>query len=172
MARLIIRLTDALGLARAAWIGHSISAQVCLAIAAFRPDLVTRLVLIGPTGGAPRARRVRQAAGIAREAARAPLRTIAAVAADYLRTSPRRYIAFWLAAGRDDALAHARRVTCPTLVVIGTQDPVVSADAIARLVGALPRARLIHVPAAGHALPHEDPAAMHRVVLPFLLGPH
>jgi pimeloyl-ACP methyl ester carboxylesterase len=170
MAALMTAFAGALRIDRAVWIGHSVSAQVCLALAAARPETATRLVLVGPTGGA-RKPRLRQAAGIAREALRAPFRSVATVAADYLRTSPRRYLALWLAAARDDTLAHARRVRCPTLILVGTADPVVPADAIARLLQALPDGRLMHVPGAGHALPHEDPAALHRIVLSFLSGP-
>jgi pimeloyl-ACP methyl ester carboxylesterase len=171
MARLLADFAAAAGVREAAWIGHSVSAQTCLALAANRPDLVTRLVLVGPTGASRRAL-LRQAAGLAREATRAPLRTIGAVAADYIHTSPRRYLALWLAAARADTLAHARRAHCPTLLVVGTADAVVPADALARLLDVLPDGRLIHVPGAGHALPHEDPVAFHRVILPFLTPGH
>lgn len=171
MAGLLGRFACAVGLREAAWIGHSVSAQTCLALAASRPDLVARLALIGPTG-ASRRPLLRQAAGIAREAVRAPLRTIGAVSLDYVRTSPRRYLALWLAAARDPTLAHARLVTCPTLLVVGTGDAVVPAHALSSLLDALPNGRLLHVPGAGHALPHEDPDGFHCVVMPFLQPGH
>ncbi|MDQ3880940.1 MAG: alpha/beta hydrolase, partial [Chloroflexota bacterium] len=68
-----------------------------------------------------------------------------------------------------------RKLPCvrvPTLVVRGGRDPIVPqawAEEVARL---LPRGRLVVIPGAAHAVNHDAPAALARVVLPFLTERH
>lgn len=168
LAQFFIDFADAVDTTSAAWIGHSLGAQVCLAIAARWPERASAIVLAGPTGLAPRARLSRQALGLAYEAARAPFSVVLTVARDYLRTSPRRYIGLWRRAAEDHPLQHAAALRCPCLILVGDRDRVVSRSGLQQLLQLAPSCQLAEVPGAGHALPREDPDSFHREGLRFL----
>jgi pimeloyl-ACP methyl ester carboxylesterase len=63
---------------------------------------------------------------------------------------------------------HARRVTCPTLVVAGADSPSVFAERQQLLLEWLPRADAFTLPEAGHLLHLEQPAAFVRALAGFL----
>jgi 3-oxoadipate enol-lactonase len=69
---------------------------------------------------------------------------------------------------RPDRTRALRDVRVPTLVVVGAEDraqPVAQSEAIAR---AIPGARLVVLPSAGHLSALEQPAAFDDVLVPFL----
>ena len=69
-----------------------------------------------------------------------------------------------------DVRAQARRITCPTLVIHGTEDgrvPYAKGEAIHQLV---PHARLLTIEAGGHATAVRDPVLFNRVVREFVGG--
>jgi len=61
-----------------------------------------------------------------------------------------------------------KRVTCPTLVVRGGRSDILLPEAAADTVAAIPNARLVEVPNAGHNIPSDDPRAFRTVVSEFL----
>ena len=63
---------------------------------------------------------------------------------------------------------HARRVTCPTLVVAGADSPPVFAERQQLLLEWLPRADAFTLPGAGHLLHLEQPQAFTRALAGFL----
>jgi pimeloyl-ACP methyl ester carboxylesterase len=56
----------------------------------------------------------------------------------------------------------------PTLIVAGDRDTLVPLAAKIALATAIPCARLLVVPASGHATPHDQPEAFNRALLEFL----
>ncbi len=69
---------------------------------------------------------------------------------------------------RPDRRGDLKRITMPTLVLVG-QDDVISPPAEAReLAAAIPDSRLEIIPAAGHLAPYENPAATNLAILRFL----
>jgi pimeloyl-ACP methyl ester carboxylesterase len=60
------------------------------------------------------------------------------------------------------------RLTAPTLVVWGESDRLMPSVYAERWAELLPRAEVVRVPAAGHMLPYEQPAAVAEAVLRFL----
>lgn len=58
---------------------------------------------------------------------------------------------------RPDLSALARRVSSPTVVLVGEQDRLAAPDAAARLAAGVPRARLTVLPGCGHFAPLERP---------------
>lgn len=69
----------------------------------------------------------------------------------------------------EQSLAFWRRISAPTLAVIGAQSVFKTriADWHKRLA-ALPDARMVEIPGAGHMIHHEDPEALADVILQFL----
>ena len=169
-------------------LGLSLGACVALRLALGAPGRVRSLTLVNPFA------RV-QATGpadVARLALRlvllgtAPMDTVAAhvarrlfpwpeqralyeSAVRSLAATPRRaYFAAMRALVRFDARGQVAAVRQPTLIVAGDRDTSVPLGAKLALAAAIPRARLLVVPASGHATPHDQPEAFNRAMLEFL----
>ena len=138
--------------ARAAWVGHSVSAQYVLRLAVLEPSLAAALVLAAPTGEPGRLRWIGQLAGLARTSIRERPRFAARVLASYLTTPPTRVIGSWLGGRRHLALADATLVRCPVHIVLGGRDPVVPRAFANRLAGCIPAAELISIPESAHGV--------------------
>ena len=71
-------------------------------------------------------------------------------------------------ASRPDRTADLGRITLPTLVLAGAEDVLTPPDGMRRLAGAMPNARFVEIPDAGHLAPLENPAAANEAMLQFL----
>jgi pimeloyl-ACP methyl ester carboxylesterase len=169
-------------------VGLSLGACVALRLALEAPARVRSLTLINPFA------RV-QACGpadVARLALRmillgtAPMDAVAAhvarrlfpwpeqrglyesAVASLAATSRRAYFATMRALARFDARPQVAAIRQPTLIVAGDRDTSVPLAAKAALAAAIPRARLLVIPASGHATPHDQPVVFNRVLLEFL----
>jgi pimeloyl-ACP methyl ester carboxylesterase len=183
-ARALAGLLDRLGLDRVLLAGHSLGALVGAAFAAERAGRVARLLLASPALGygtapgaaldAPVQARIDDLArlgpaGFARARAarlvfepQANPDLVAAVEAGMSRVRSPGYdqATRMLASGR--LLEDAARLAVPTDVIVGAEDVVTPPENARRLHAALPagvRGTLTEVPAAGHALYHQAPAA-------------
>jgi len=148
----LLRFTDALGVEAAAWVGHSISCQIVLAIAEQVPARVNALALAGPTGHTGR-RKLHQAIALARVALTESPRVVLRVARDYARANPVQYVGAWVRAARDCPLERATRVRAPVLLLVGSRDPVPPPSFVAALQARLEQARTEYVRGGNHALP-------------------
>jgi 2-succinyl-6-hydroxy-2,4-cyclohexadiene-1-carboxylate synthase len=180
---------------RAAYLGYSMGARLCLHLALEQPNLVERLVVVGAT------------AGIDDSTARAARRTADEALARRIETegvAP--FVDWWLsqplfatlgadAAGREDRLSNtagglaaslrlsgagmmeplwerAATLTMPVLVVAGELDTAY-VTAGRRLVAAIGgNSSLVLIPGAGHACHLERPDAFCLVVADFLAEGH
>lgn len=167
-ATFLLDFAETLGVHRAVWIGHSLGAQGVVRIAVRRPDMAAGIVLVGPTGAPGRRKLLRQAWGLAVEARRTSARVIAAVAREYLSTSPVKYIGTWLRHGRDDMLDQLDAVQCPALILVGDADPVSCPEWIELLRHRIPHARIEWVRGGTHALPRGHAAEFNRAVVSFV----
>jgi pimeloyl-ACP methyl ester carboxylesterase len=86
------------------------------------------------------------------------------------RNDPAAYAATARAFGNYRFTEELRRMQAPTLVLQGLDDGLTPPGGSVILSRALPRARLIMVPGAGHYLPIEMPAVFTTAVLAFLAG--
>ncbi|WP_262284397.1 alpha/beta fold hydrolase [Micromonospora sp. MA102] len=131
-------------------LGHSFGAEVAAALAARRPDLVSALVLAGPTSD-PAARSRRGQVGrwlldTLREAKwQAPI-----LLRDVLDARPWRVFATLSHSVRNSIEADLVRVTAPTLVLTGSRDPVVPAGWRVEAARLVPGGRTAAVPGAAH----------------------
>jgi pimeloyl-ACP methyl ester carboxylesterase len=164
----VARWGDAIGLGPAAYAGHSVSCQTALRLAADEPERVTALVLAAPTGDPAPFRRARQALGFVADPVFEPPSLVPWVAEPYLRAGIPRWLRTWWAAGRDDAMAAARRAKAPGIVIVGRHDPVVRRTFARELAAALPGGRCIELRRGAHAVVFDAAADFNREVAAFL----
>ena len=69
---------------------------------------------------------------------------------------------------RPDMVEPMRRVTAPTLLVVGAEDTITPPECLERAETVFPNARLLIVPRCGHMTPLEEPATFNAAVLEFL----
>ena len=162
------RWADALGIGRAAYVGHSVSAQAVLQLAADEPDRVSALVLAAPTGDPAPLRRARQALGFVADPVFEPMSLVPAVGDPYLRAGPLRWFRTWWSAGSHDAVSVARRVQVPGRVILGRHDPVVRRGFADELAAALPGGRCIELVRGAHGVVFDAADDFNREVIAFL----
>lgn len=167
-ADILARWMDALGLARAAFIGNSSGCQVVAALAARHPARVARAILVGPTVEPARRGLAQQGARLLLDGAREPARYLPLLLGDCLRLGPLRGAQLARAVLRDRIEVNLPRLRAPTLVVRGEDDPLAPqrwADEATRL---LPAARLAVIPGVAHVAHFDAPDAFVRLARPFL----
>jgi 2-hydroxy-6-oxonona-2,4-dienedioate hydrolase len=167
-ARWVARWADAVGLGPAAYVGHSVSCQTALELAAAEPERVTALVLAAPTGDPKPARLLRQAAGFVVDPLFEPPDLFVSVGEHYLRAGFGRWLRTWVAAGRHDTMAAARRARAPGIVLLGKHDPVVRRSFARELAEALPGGRCVVLPVGAHAIVFDAAEEFNAEVVQFL----
>lgn len=188
MAADTLAIMDALGIARAHFLGHSTGGAIGLTIAASRPERLASLVLSATWAGPdPYFRRCFES----RREVLAGLGVEAYVRASNLTLYPPAWIrdngaaldaggavrwgsAAEIIAGRIDAiLAFDRRadlagIACPTLVICAEDDLVCPPWLSDEIAAAIPGARRARLPQGGHFAPITETAAYNAAVLEFL----
>lgn len=158
---------DAVGIERAPLVANSLGCQVVCDLAVRHPERVERLVLVGPTVDPDARSGLRQFARWLPEARR-DIKMAPLLAADYVSAGTERALATYRAMLEDrieDKLPH---IGAPALVVRGERDRIAPQRWVEEMAALLPRGRLVVVPRAGHAMNFHAPAALTRVVTPFL----
>ena len=164
----LLAWAETLGIGSAAYVGHSLSCQTVLELAAHRPERVCGLVLAAPTGDPRGNRLLREAVGLVRDVPRESVRLAIEVAAAYLRAGPVRVWRTWLAGAREDAFREVDRVRAPSVVVVGRRDPLVRPAFAESLARSLPAGRVEWVERGAHAVIFDPAEEFNRVVLRFL----
>lgn len=158
---------DAVGLGPAVYLGHSISCESVLCLAAESPERVRGLVLAAPVDGGP-AGMPRYALGLLRDVWREPLYLVPLVARAWLQAGPRRFLATWRSGTSFDSLSLTPRIRAPAMVVVGSRDPVVEPEFARALADRLCDGELTVVPGAAHGIVVEPTGQFRRVVIDFL----
>jgi pimeloyl-ACP methyl ester carboxylesterase len=154
-------------------VGHSLGGLVAAEVAAERPELVRRLVLVAPVGAphdrGPGATIARYGTALARTAATAPLDLLRTIATDAWRWGPE-------AIGRGGLwlleASFTGEVTVPTLLVWGERDVLVPLEQAQVWRRFVPHAELSVLPGVGHVPMIEAPSAFAELLLQFLDDPH
>ena len=71
-------------------------------------------------------------------------------------------------AQRADSTALLPTIDAPALLLVGEHDAITSVEEMKQMAAAMPDARLIVIPQAGHMAPMENPAAVNEAILEFL----
>jgi pimeloyl-ACP methyl ester carboxylesterase len=151
-------------------VGTSLGAQVALSAAARSPHAYRGLVLVSPTVDRERRSWWSQLPRWQRETATQSMRLRLLQARDYARAGIPRAVRTFSAALRHRPEDEVRRLDLPTLVVVGRRDPLLRTDWARELAHHAPQGRLAVVPDAVHAMSHENPLELSRVVNGFIDG--
>lgn len=147
-------------------VGNSMGGHIALHVAARRPELVRSLVLVDATGVpfalAPSAH-VRNLIAPAGAFSFAQL-----LARDLFRTGPASALLSLARLMRDDARPLMAAIRAPVLLVWGEHDPLVPLTYARQMAQAMPQARLVVIPRAGHVPMWDNAAAFNEAVTAFL----
>jgi pimeloyl-ACP methyl ester carboxylesterase len=173
-------LCDALGIASAAFIGHSLGAAVAVTVAAQHPGLAKAIALLGPVTKLPEAAigAIRDRAAKVRAEGMGPLADAlpngalapatresnpavhALFRAMILANDTECYALHCEALLKADATSLISRVQCPALLLAGDSDPTAPQPAVEHLAGQFSTARFALIAKAGHAMQLDQPAAV------------
>lgn len=190
MAEDLYQLLVAEGVERVAVVGLSMGGNIAQAMAVTHPEMVQALVLADTTAWyGPEAERnweqrakdveARGLAAIVEvqlgrwlsEGYRAAHPEVAARLANWLVANDiASYTASQRALGRVDLRAQVERISCPTLIIVGEDDPATPPDMARDLNRRIKGSQLLVLPQALHMSPVEMPDQFNRAVLDFLAG--
>jgi 3-oxoadipate enol-lactonase len=181
-------LLQGLGIESCHWVGLSIGGMIGQKFALKFPGVFRTMVLADTTSRNPPAARPMWEARIktAREKGMEPLvePTLArwltepfretrpemdARLAKMIRTTPvAGYAGCCAAIPTIDVTAQLKAITCPTLVIVGDQDPGAPPEVARAIHAAIPGSELVVIPSAAHIANLEQPAAFNKALLGFL----
>jgi 2-hydroxy-6-oxonona-2,4-dienedioate hydrolase len=166
----LVGWTRAAGLDRAAFLGNSFGCQIVADLALRYPTLIERAVLQGPTMD-PQARSVRRQLlrWLDNSRRESPSQGIISVQ-EYWTCGIRRLLKTFRYALEDRIKEKLPRMQVPTLIVRGSNDPIVPQRWAEEAAHLLPEGRLVVIPGMPHTLVYDAPRELARVVLPFLSG--
>jgi pimeloyl-ACP methyl ester carboxylesterase len=159
---------DALGIHGALLVGHSMGGLICGELAADRPDLVDRLVLVNACGLPFRRSLVEHALCLLRSTLGSPRAFVQLAIADTLRAGPLTLIRATRSVLASDLSVKLERIRAPTLVLWGEHDPLIPAATGRALAKALADGRFAIVEGAGHSPMWERPERFSRRLREFI----
>ncbi|MFJ2093697.1 3-oxoadipate enol-lactonase [Streptomyces sp. NPDC087901] len=181
LGRQVLRLADALGIERFAYAGVSLGGAVGTWLAVHHPDRITSLALVCSSArfGEPQAWRDR--AALVRAEGMGPVADTAAgrwftadfadspaaraALAELRDVDPHAYASLCDALAAHDLRGELARVTAPTLVVAGREDPATPVAHARELADTIPGSTLVELPGASHLANVERPAPVRAALL-------
>lgn len=154
----------ATGRERVLVVGHSVGTQVVVDVAAHSPDLLDRVVLVGPTVDDRARSWGAQAVRLVSDLVLERPTLLPVLVGDYLRCGPVRFVRTFSSMLAGTAEDTAPLLTGPTLVLRGRWDPVAPRGWSRRLAARLPEGRVVEVPACGHNVNWTRPGRLAEVL--------
>ena len=152
-------------------VGHSVGGAAVARLAALRPELVDALVLVSAVGMPPGRRLTGYVLPLLATLRTTSPRFLTRLAVDAYRNGPSALLRGGLYAARADVREEARAIQAPTLLVWGDRDTIVPFAVAVEWQRAIPRARLVVLPGAGHVPMVERPVAFIDALREFLDEP-
>lgn len=151
LGEVVLAVLRKLDLAAVVLVGHSMGCQVGAETAAQAPELVHKLVLLGPTVNDRERSIPKQALRLAQDTLRESPVVNWVVFTDYLRSfiPYLRTLPAMVDHRLEDTIA---RVSSPVVLMRGGRDPIVPADWLRRLAGSNGHAAIVEVEGAPHVL--------------------
>ena len=161
---------ETVGLERAHLVGHSMGGYISIVLAAKRPELVRRLVLVAPAG-VPVGRSVHgYLLPLLRAGRYMTPGFLPVLARDALRTGPLTLLGAAREILAEDVRSHLRGIEAPTLLIWGQWDTLVPPSAGDVMREEIPMSRLLVIEGAGHVPMFERAAETNAALLAFLDG--
>ncbi len=161
---------DAAGLERVHLVGHSMGGYLSLKLAARRPEAVRKLVLVDPAG-VPSHRTMLGHLGPLLLAARYARPTFLPVLVrDALHAGPFTLLRTARDLLAEDVRGDLCRVGMPTLLIWGSQDPLIPPSMGDVMRAEIPDSRLLVIEGAGHNPMFDRPEDFNNALLAFLAG--
>lgn len=170
MADAVARFMDAQGIGSAVLLGNSLGCPVTLSFVERYRDRIEAAVLVSPAGGAHNLPIWRGATQLALAGMREPLGMVPIGARDYLHYGIPQTIALFRSMLHYPVARRLAQATLPTLVVIGSRDPLVSEARVREVSAGLPHVTAVSIDGAAHAINFSHPGQLANVVGAFLEG--
>lgn len=159
---------EAVGLERAHLVGHSMGGYISLMLAARRPDLLGRLVLVAPAGVPTRRSMHGYLLPLIRASRYMTPGFLPVLARDALRTGPLTLLGATRELLAEDVRKYLRGIEAPTLLVWGRRDTLVPPSVGDVMREEIPNSRLLVLDGAGHVPMFERAAETNAAILAFL----
>jgi len=161
---------DAQGVETATLVGNSMGCAVICEFAHLHPERLDRAVLVAPAGGLhnqPLRRAIRQ---LLRDGLREPVRLMGVAAPDYVRFGVPSTVQMFRALTRYPALDRLLALRIPTLVVVGSADPLMPEPPRVREVAGRTdnHVLLVVIHGAAHAINFSHPGELANVIRQFM----
>jgi pimeloyl-ACP methyl ester carboxylesterase len=161
---------EAAGLERAHLVGHSMGGYASVRLAASRPELVRRLVLVAPAGVPAERSMLGHLVPLLLTVRHAPPAFLAVLVQEALRMGP---MTLWRVARdllAEDVRGDLRNIEAPTLLVWGENDPLIPPAVGDLLREEISNSRLLLLQRAGHVPMFDQPKEFDAALLTFLSG--
>ncbi|WP_336603833.1 alpha/beta hydrolase [Agromyces seonyuensis] len=164
------RFLDDRGVERATLIGNSMGCPVICEFAYRHPDRIDRAVLVSPAGGIHNQPFRRAAGQLARDGVREPTRLVGVVTPDYLRFGVPSTAKMFRSLTKYPSLERLLELEVPTLVVLGSRDPLMPGPARVQEVASQTENHVlvVRIEGAAHAINFSHPGELAHLVRLFM----
>lgn len=165
MAAALGEVVASLDLGPAAVVGHSMGSQWAVELGAQHPELLSRVVVIGPVTDVAHRTATAQMRALSLDTLLESPGTNWIVATDYVRCGVRWYLAQLRPMLTYPIEERAAQLTVPLLIIRGDRDPIASTRWCRALRDRAPDAALVHVPGHPHNAHWSAPRAVAAAIL-------
>ena len=166
----VVRFMDQLKIERAVLLSNSLGAPITGRVIDRYPERAEAAILVSPAGGVYNAPMVRAFWQLSLAGLREPLGMFPIAARDYSRFGLRSSVALLRSMLAYPAARRVREFTLPTLVVLGSRDPLVSESHVTEVAVDLPHVTAVVIEGAAHAINFSHPEQLANVVRRWLAG--
>lgn len=170
LAHAAVRFLDDRGVDRTSVVGNSMGCPVIVELAHRYPERVDRAVLVSPAGGIHNQPLRRAIGQLAKDGGREPRKMITVATPDYLRFGVPSTFKMFRALTQYPSLQRLLELKIPTLVVLGTRDPLLPGPARIREVASQDQNHVLVVvlEGAAHAINFSHPRELAHVIRLFM----
>lgn len=170
LAHAAIRFLDDRGVAKTSVVGNSMGCPVIVELAHRYPERVDRAVLVSPAGGIHNQPFRRAVGQLAKDGGREPRKMITVATPDYLRFGVPSTVKMFRSLTQYPSLQRLLELKIPTLVVLGTRDPLLPGPERIKQVASQDQNHvlLVVLEGAAHAINFSHPRELAHVIRLFM----